>query len=77
MTYGISRDDAERHFLLQYVEKEILPENPFQTIDRDGVGKLMKMASTMVARPVQTWKSVSAVSTVAIRTASSSATRSA
>jgi pyruvate,orthophosphate dikinase len=44
MTYGISRDDAERHFLLQYVEKGILPRNPFQTIDRDGVGKLMKMA---------------------------------
>jgi len=44
MTYGISRDDAERHFLLQYVEKGILPKNPFQTIDRDGVGKLMKMA---------------------------------
>jgi pyruvate,orthophosphate dikinase len=43
MTYGISRDDAERHFLLQYVEKGILPRNPFQTIDRDGVGKLMKM----------------------------------
>jgi pyruvate,orthophosphate dikinase len=43
MTYGISRDDAERHFLLQYVEKEILPRNPFQTIDRDGVGLLMKM----------------------------------
>jgi pyruvate,orthophosphate dikinase len=44
MTFGISRDDAERHFLLQYVEKGILPRNPFQTIDRDGVGKLMKMA---------------------------------
>ncbi len=43
MTYGISRDDAERHFLLQYVEKGILPKNPFQPIDRDGVGKLMKM----------------------------------
>jgi pyruvate,orthophosphate dikinase len=43
MTYGISRDDAERHFLLQYVEKGILPKNPFQTIDRDGVGKLMQM----------------------------------
>ncbi len=44
MTYGISRDDAERHFLLQYVEKGILPKNPFQTIDREGVGVLMKMA---------------------------------
>jgi pyruvate,orthophosphate dikinase len=43
MTFGISRDDAERHFLLQYVEREILPKNPFQTIDRDGVGQLMKM----------------------------------
>ena len=44
MTYGVSRDDAERHFLLQYVEQEILPKNPFQTIDRDGVGQLMKQA---------------------------------
>ncbi|WP_119066975.1 pyruvate, phosphate dikinase [Aggregatilinea lenta] len=44
MTYGLSRDDAERHFLLQYVEQGILPVNPFQTIDRDGVGLLMKMA---------------------------------
>jgi len=43
MTYGISRDDAERHFLLQYVEDGILPVNPFQTIDRDGVGVLMEM----------------------------------
>ncbi|RPI95757.1 MAG: pyruvate, phosphate dikinase, partial [Chloroflexi bacterium] len=43
MTFGISRDDAERHFLLQYVERGILPKNPFQTIDRDGVGKLMQM----------------------------------
>ncbi|NLX09814.1 MAG: pyruvate, phosphate dikinase [Chloroflexi bacterium] len=42
MTYGVSRDDAERHFLLQYVEKGILPKNPFQTIDREGVGVLME-----------------------------------
>ena len=44
MTYGISRDDAERKFLLSYVEQGILPKNPFQTIDRDGVGQLMAMA---------------------------------
>lgn len=44
MTYGYSRDDAERSFLLKYVEDGILPKNPFQTIDRDGVGGLMKMA---------------------------------
>ena len=43
-TYGISRDDAEGKFLLAYVDKKILPENPFQVLDRDGVGKLMKMA---------------------------------
>ncbi len=44
MTFGYSRDDAEARFLLEYVEKGILPRNPFQTIDRDGVGALMKMA---------------------------------
>jgi pyruvate,orthophosphate dikinase len=44
MTFGYSRDDAERSFLLSYVERGILPKNPFQTIDRDGVGGLMKMA---------------------------------
>jgi pyruvate,orthophosphate dikinase len=44
MTFGYSRDDAEAGFLLNYVENKILPVNPFQTIDRDGVGSLMKMA---------------------------------
>ena len=40
-TFGYSRDDAERNFLVTYVEEGILPENPFQTIDRSGVGQLM------------------------------------
>ncbi len=44
MTFGYSRDDAERSFLLKYVEEGILTKNPFQTIDREGVGALMKMA---------------------------------
>jgi pyruvate, orthophosphate dikinase len=44
MTFGYSRDDAERNFLLKYVEDGILPKNPFQTIDQDGVGRLMKIA---------------------------------
>lgn len=44
MTFGYSRDDAERSFLVRYVEEGILPKNPFQTLDQDGVGKLMKMA---------------------------------
>ena len=43
MTFGYSRDDAERNFLLKYVEDGILPKNPFQTIDREGVGQLMKI----------------------------------
>jgi pyruvate,orthophosphate dikinase len=42
MTYGISRDDAEGKFLLAYVDRKILPSNPFQVLDRDGVGQLMK-----------------------------------
>ncbi|MGD2253434.1 MAG: pyruvate, phosphate dikinase, partial [Anaerolineales bacterium] len=45
MTFGYSRDDAERNFLLEYVEKGILPFNPFQSIDRDGVGRLMKICT--------------------------------
>ncbi len=43
-TFGISRDDAEGKFLLKYIEKGILKENPFQVLDRKGVGKLMKAA---------------------------------
>ncbi len=43
MTFGYSRDDAEAKFLLEYVEQGILPGNPFQVLDRDGVGKLVAM----------------------------------
>jgi pyruvate,orthophosphate dikinase len=43
-TFGYSRDDAEGKFLLRYVEEKILPENPFQVLDRDGVGSLMRQA---------------------------------
>jgi pyruvate,orthophosphate dikinase len=44
MTFGYSRDDAERNFLITYVEEGILVKNPFQTIDREGVGRLMQMS---------------------------------
>lgn len=44
-TFGISRDDAEAGFLIEYIEKEILPGNPFQSIDASGVGRLMQMAT--------------------------------
>ena len=43
MTFGYSRDDAEGKFLFFYEENGILPEDPFQSIDIDGVGVLMKM----------------------------------
>ncbi len=43
-TFGISRDDAEGKFLLYYVENGILPENPFQVLDPDGVGYLIRLA---------------------------------
>jgi len=43
-TFGISRDDAEAGFLFEYIEREILPSNPFETIDTDGVGQLMAIA---------------------------------
>ncbi len=44
MTFAFSRDDAERSFLFQYVEKRILSNDPFQVLDRVGVGKLMRIA---------------------------------
>ncbi len=43
-TYGISRDDAESGFLIEYMVHGILPDNPFETIDAEGVGELMRIA---------------------------------
>ena len=53
MTYGYSRDDAEKDFLLKYVEEGILPSNPFQKLDQDGVGQLIELAVNQgrMARP--------------------------
>jgi len=42
-TFGLSRDDAGR-FLPYYVEKGLFPEDPFVTLDQEGVGQLLKMA---------------------------------
>src|SRR5690606_29536010 len=46
MTFGMSRDDAEAGFLLEYLEAGILPDNPFATLDVDGVGALIDQAVT-------------------------------
>jgi pyruvate,orthophosphate dikinase len=45
MTFGYSRDDAEGKFLTHYVEHKLLPHNPFQTIDTEGVGQLIVWAT--------------------------------
>jgi pyruvate,orthophosphate dikinase len=44
MAFGYSRDDAEGGFLLNYIEKGVLPDNPFQTLDVAGVGQLVRTA---------------------------------
>ena len=40
-TFGISRDDAEKGFLIDYIQRGVLPENPFESLDAKGVAKLM------------------------------------
>ena len=44
MTFAFSRDDAEGGFLSHYLELKILKENPFEILDQNGVGRLMKLA---------------------------------
>jgi len=46
-TFGISRDDAEGKFLLKYVDDKILEENPFEVLDQEGVGKLVKLGTEL------------------------------
>jgi pyruvate, orthophosphate dikinase len=43
-TFAISRDDAEAAFLLDYLNDGLLDQNPFASIDNDGVGQLMRLA---------------------------------
>jgi pyruvate,orthophosphate dikinase len=45
MTFGISRDDAEKAFLMDYLQLGVLATNPFNTLDRDGVGALIRSAT--------------------------------
>ncbi|NMO57251.1 pyruvate, phosphate dikinase [Actinoplanes sp. TBRC 11911] len=44
MTWGFSRDDVEGEFFGRYLDLGIFPASPFETLDRDGVGELVRMA---------------------------------
>jgi pyruvate,orthophosphate dikinase len=46
-TFGISRDDAEKGFLMHYLETGVLKDNPFATLDREGMGRMMRSAVQM------------------------------
>ncbi|WP_407923682.1 pyruvate, phosphate dikinase [Cohnella fermenti] len=46
MTFGYSRDDAEGKFLTHYLDRKLLPHNPFQVLDAEGVGQLIDLAVT-------------------------------
>jgi len=43
-TFGLSRDDSAR-FISNYIEHKIMPEDPFQVLDRDGVGQLVRIGT--------------------------------
>ena len=44
MTYGLSRDDAGR-FMSPYVQQGVFPEDPFHTLDKEGVGELLRLGA--------------------------------
>jgi pyruvate,orthophosphate dikinase len=53
MTFGFSRDDVEGRIMTPYLELRLLPANPFEHLDRDGVGRLVRIATEegRAARP--------------------------
>jgi pyruvate,orthophosphate dikinase len=55
MTLGLSRDDAGA-FLPTYIEKGIFKEDPFVSLDQDGVGELMKLATERGRKGLSTLK---------------------
>ena len=46
-TYGFSRDDAEGKFLQEYINQGVIAEDPFQVLDQEGVGRLIKMGYSL------------------------------
>ncbi len=51
--WGLSRDDVEAAFFTQYLDQHIFESSPFETLDREGVGRLVRLAVTegRAARP--------------------------
>jgi pyruvate,orthophosphate dikinase len=43
MTFGFSRDDIEGRFMEEYLDYKLLADNPFDTLDVEGVGQLVRM----------------------------------
>jgi pyruvate,orthophosphate dikinase len=56
LTWGFSRDDAESTFLPRYLDLELLPFNPFESLDQDGVGSLIKIAKDQAREYSPTFK---------------------
>ena len=75
-TLGMSRDDAEGKFLTFYLEDGVLERNPFEVLDQDGVGDLMRIAVERGGRRNPRSSSASAASTAGSRARSSSVTGS-
>jgi pyruvate,orthophosphate dikinase len=53
MTFGFSRDDINT-FLPDYLKKELLDHDPFQSLDQSGVGQLVRWASAKGRSPRRT-----------------------
>ena len=56
LTWGFSRDDAESTFLPRYLDLELLPFNPFESLDQDGVGSLIRIAKDQAREFSPTFK---------------------
>ena len=56
LTWGFSRDDAESTFLPRYLDLELLPFNPFESLDQDGVGSLISIAKNQAREFSPTFK---------------------
>jgi pyruvate,orthophosphate dikinase len=56
MTWAFSRDDVESSFLPRYLDLELLPFNPFESLDQDGVGLLVRIATEQARARVSDFK---------------------